>query len=498
MSLFDSVVSLAARRGIIFQSGDIYGGIAGFFDYGPVGVELKRNVENAWWNYFVTSREDVVGIDGAVITHPKVWKASGHADNFTDPLVDCKKCKNRFRADHLIEDELKLTVDGINPTHLQELLKKHKLVCPKCKGELGNVRVFNLMFSTQIGATGEGEAYLRPETAQLIFANFRLVQNSSRKQLPFGIAQVGKVFRNEIAPRNFIFRCREFSAGEIEYFIHPEKINDCALLDKKHLNLSAGFHTQEMQSTNKKPLSSTVGEMLDEGVIGTQWHAYWLAESFLFISEILGIKKENLRFRQHVKDELSHYSAETWDIEYNYPWGWKELMGVANRTDFDLTQHAKVSGKEMGLFDETTKQKVVPYVIEPAFGIDRLVFTALLDGFNQKVENGEEKNSLMLANVVAPVKLAVFPLMKKDGLAEKAQEVRNKLKTLGVSVDYDESGSIGRRYARHDEIGTPFCITIDYDSLKDNDVTIRFRDSAEQERVKISKLVDRCRDLLNG
>lgn len=497
-NLLETVVALAARRGIIFQTGGIYGGLAGFFDYGPVGVELKRNVENLWWQHFVTQREDVVGLDGAIITHPKVWKASGHVDNFNDPLVDCKKCKTRFRADHLIEDELKLSVDGISLQHLQELVSKHKLVCQKCKGELGNIRVFNLMFATQVGATGEGEAYLRPETAQSIFADFKLVHNTSRKQLPFGIAQIGKVFRNEISPRNFVFRCREFSAGEIEFFLHPAKVNVCPLLSKEHLSLSAAFHTQETQEKDSALKKATIKQMLDAKIIGTQWHAYWLAESFLFVTEILGIKKENLRFRQHVRDELSHYSSETWDIEYNYPWGWKELLGVANRTNFDLTQHGKVSDKEMSVFDEGTKEKVVPHVIEPAFGIDRLVFTALLDGFSQKVENGEEKNLLSLKPGVAPVKFAVFPLMKKDGLAEKAREVKEKLMQLGVRVEYDESGSIGRRYARQDEIGTPFCLTVDYESLKDNDVTIRQRDSGKQERVKIAKLVDRCQELLRG
>ncbi len=520
LSVVEQVVSLCTRRGVIVPTAEIYGGLAGFFDYGPVGVELKRNVESAWWRSFVTQREDVVGIDGSIITNPRVWKASGHTDSFTDPLVDCKKCKTRFRADHLIEDELKLSVDGVSPSALQEMLSKHKLVCQKCKGELGNVRVFNLMFSTQVGAvesaqaklvsessgearcsTEEGKAYLRPETAQSIFINFKTVHGVSRKNLPFGIAQIGKAFRNEIAPRNFVFRAREFDLAEIEYFIHPEKLNDCPLLTDAHLKFSALFYDQEMQSEKKKHAEMKIGDLLESGVIGTKWHAYWLVECYNWLVNIIGLKRENLRFRQHVKDELSHYSSETWDIEYNYPWGWKELQGIANRSNYDLSQHTVESGKELVVFDEATKSKVIPHVIEPAIGIGRLCFTVLIDAFYQKSEKkGEEaeevKNVLRLHSVIAPVKFAVFPLMKKDGLAEKAREVFNKLKTLNVAVEYDESGSIGKRYARHDEIGTPYCITVDYDSLKDGDVTLRERDSGKQERVKIDKLVQKCSSLL--
>ena len=519
-SLVDQVVSLCSRRGVLFPTGEIYGGLAGFFDYGPVGVELKKNLENAWWKHFVTLREDVVGIDGSIVTNPKVWKASGHLDSFTDPLVDCTKCKLRFRADHLVEDELKLSVDGIGTKQLDEMIVSHKVVCPKCKGELGNVRVFNLMFSTRVGVleNEENKVYLRPETAQSIFINFKAVQGTSRKQLPFGIAQVGKAFRNEIAPRNFVFRAREFDLAEIEYFVHPEKLNVCPLLSMEHLEFTALFYTSEMQAGKKKHEELKVSDLLDSGVIGAKWHAYWLVESYNWLTEVVGLKKENLRFRQHVKDELSHYSSETWDIEYNYPWGWKELQGVANRTNYDLSQHTRESGKELVVFDEATKTKVIPYVIEPSIGIGRLLFTVLLDAFYEKQEKKEEqetanekgtekgngkgkdevKNVLRLKPAISPVKFAVFPLMKKDGLAEKAREVCAMLKSLGVAVEYDESGSIGKRYARHDEIGTPWCITIDYDSLKDNDVTLRERDSGKQKRLKIAKLVNECSALLQS
>ncbi len=497
VNLVDSVVSLCARRGVIFPTAEIYGGLAGFFDYGPVGVELKKNIENAWWRHFVTMREDVVGIDGSIITNPSVWKASGHVDSFTDPLVDCTKCKSRFRADQLIEDELKLSVDGIAPKQLEEMLKKHKLVCPKCKGELTEVKVFNLMFATQVGVVDnpDSKVYLRPETAQSIFADFKVVNTVARKKLPYGIAQVGKAFRNEIAPRNFLFRAREFDLMEIEYFVHPAKLNECQFYSKEHASFKALFYTSEMQENKKEHMELQIGKLLEGGVIGNKWHGYWLVKCYKWLTDVVGIKKENLRFRQHVKTELSHYSSETWDIEYNYPWGWKELQGIANRGNFDLTQHSKHSGSEITVFDEETKSKVVPFVIEPSIGIGRLVFTLLLDSFYQKVENEEAKNVLRLKPLVAPVKFAVFPLMKKDGLSEKARQVFEELKALDVAVEYDEAGSIGKRYARQDEVGTPYCITIDYDSLKDNDVTIRERDSGKQERAKISKLVKKCQAL---
>ncbi len=496
LNVVEQVVSLCARRGILFPTAEIYGGLAGFFDYGPVGVELKRNVENSWWKYFVTSRENVVGIDGAEITSPKVWKASWHVDSFTDPLVDCKKCKSRFRADHLIEEELKLSVDGVSPKNLEELIKEHKLVCPKCKGELREVNIFNLMFSTHVGAVQSEEslAYLRPETAQSIFVSFKNIHAVSRKNLPFGIAQIGKAFRNEIAPRNFVFRAREFQMAEIEFFIHPKKLNDAPLTDA-HLNCEALFYTSEMQSEKKKPEKMKVGELLENGVIGSKWLAYWLVESCAWLKSV-GLNENKLRFRQHVKDELSHYSSETWDIEYEYPWGWKELQGIANRTNFDLTQHSKHSQKELSVFDEEAKAKVTPHVVEPSIGIGRLIFTILLDAFYQKEEKEEKKNVLKLSTLIAPVKIAVFPLMKKDKLPEKAREVFEKLKALNVAVEYDETGSIGKRYCRQDEIGTPFCITIDYESLEKNDVTIRQRDSGKQKRVKVSMLTKKLNSLL--
>ncbi len=496
-TLLDKTINLCLRRGLLFPNSDVYGGMAGFFDYGHFGVELKRNIESSWWKNFVQDREDIVGLDGAIITHPQVWKASGHADAFNDPLVDCKKCKSRFRADHLVEEELKISVDGLSLEKLQELIGNHKIDCPKCKGELTTARVFNLMFRTHIGPVEDESsiAYLRPETAQLIFTDFKIVQAASRKPLPFGIAQIGKAFRNEIAPRNFVFRCREFSQMEIEFFIHPAKINECPLLSAEHRELEAFFFTSEMQEKKLPHEKKKMGNALEQGIIKTQWHAYWIAESLKWFKS-LGIRLENLRVRQHVPTELSHYSSETWDLEYNYPWGWKELQGIANRTDFDLKQHAKFSGKDLCYFDAQTNEKVVPFVIEPSTGLDRAFLTVLLDAFEER--EGKEGSAIVLhlSPALAPVKVAIFPLMKKDGLAQKAREVFELLRRE-FACEYDEAGSIGKRYARHDEIGTPVCITVDYETIEEGTakgtVTVRDRDSGKQERVKITDLKDAVR-----
>ncbi len=491
------IINLCARRGLIFQNSEAYGVFAGFFDYGHYGALLKRRLENAFWKRFVEKREDVIALESAVINPASVWKASGHLDSFNDPLVECVKCKNRFRADHLIEQELKLSVDGVSHARLQELIKIHKLACPKCKGALSEIKSFNLMFETHVGAIKDeaNAVYLRPETAQAMFVDFKTLQLATRKQLPFGIAQVGRGFRNEISPRNFVFRAREFTMMEIEFFVHPEKLDECPLFGK-HSNLKASVLTAEAQEKHakekeKKPLAAvkkTFEELVKEKTIGTKWHAYWLAEFLSWFYE-LGLNPERLRLRQHVHDELSHYSRETWDVEYNYPqWGWKELMGVANRGDYDLNAHAKHSGKNFSIFEEETKKRITPHVIEPSLGSDRLVFTLLVDAFEKKTENGEVKNILKLSPAVAPVQAAVFPLVKKDGLAEKARGVFEALRAAGFACEYDENGSIGKRYARSDEVGIPFCVTIDYDSLEKNDVTVRYRDSSAQERVKIAAL----------
>lgn len=488
-TLMEKVVNLCLRRGILFPNSDIYGTFAGFYDFGHAGAELKRNIEASWWTAFIQQREDVVGIDGAIITHPDVWKASGHVDAFNDPLVRCTKCRKRFRADHLIEGALKINVDGMSVDHIGEIIASGKVICPDCRGKLEMEKPFNLMFRTNVGVVEDesSTAFLRPETAQLIFLDFKAVQQFARKKLPFGIAQIGKAFRNEISPRNFVFRCREFSQMEIEYFIHPAEMDNCPYLKDVEGDVLQ-ICTQEMQAEgrNDETISMTVKQAVEEDIIGTRWHAYWIAASMRWFTSI-GIQEGNLRLRQHLKDELSHYSCETWDIEYNYPWGWKELMGIANRGDFDLSQHAKFSGKDLSYFDQEKGERVIPYVIEPSGGLERTLLTALLGAYTEKVEDGEVKVVLKLSPAIAPVKVGVLPLMKKDGLKEKAREVYEMLREHFV-CEYDDAGSIGKRYARADEIGTPFAVTIDYQTLKDGTVTLRDRDTTEQVRVPVSEL----------
>ncbi len=417
----DKIVSLCKRRGLIFPSSEIYGGLASCWDYGPMGVELKRNVKDAWWKAIVHERADVVGLDTSIMMHPGVWAASGHIDSFTDPLVDCKSCHLRWRAD-AIEGE----------------------TCPECGGELTEPRMFNLMFKTSMGPVEEeaSTVYLRPETAQGIFVNFDNVVTTSRKKLPLGIAQMGKSFRNEITPGNFVFRTREFEHMELEYFVKP--------------------------GTDEK------------------WLDYWVKERFDWYVK-LGIEKENLRLRQHGKDELAHYAKDCYDVEYLFPMGWSELEGIANRGDFDLSQHAKCSGRELSYYDAEAGEKYVPYVIEPSAGVDRSVLAFLIDAYDEEEIEGENRTVLHLHRSLAPVKVAVLPLSRNEKLPPLAKEVFNKLCPNFVT-DYDDSQSIGRRYRRQDEIGTPFCVTIDFESLEDKQVTIRDRDSLAQIRVPIEEL----------
>jgi glycyl-tRNA synthetase len=427
----DKIVSLCKRRGLIFPSSEIYGGLASCWDYGPMGVELKRNVRDAWWKAIVHERDDVVGLDTSIMMHPGVWAASGHIDSFTDPLVECKSCHLRWRAD---------ATEGCK--------------CPKCGGELTEPRMFNLMFKTSIGPVEEeaSTVYLRPETAQGIFVNFDNVITTSRKKLPLGIAQIGKSFRNEITPGNFVFRTREFEHMELEYFVKP--------------------------GTDEK------------------WLDYWVKERFDWYVK-LGIRKENLRLRQHGKDELAHYAKDCYDVEYLFPMGWSELEGIANRGDFDLIQHAKHSGRELSYYDNEAGEKYVPYVIEPSAGVDRSVLAFLIDAYDEEEVEGEKRTLLHLHRSLAPIKVAVLPLSRNEKLTPLAKEVFNKLCPNFVT-DYDDSQSIGRRYRRQDEIGTPFCVTIDFESLEDKQVTIRERDSLAQIRVPIEELAKILEAKLKG
>ena len=428
----DKLVSLCKRRGFIFQSSEIYGGMASTWDYGPLGVELKKNVKDSWWRTFVWSRDDIVGLDASILMHPDVWRASGHVGSFSDPLVECKSCNQRFREDHL---------DGPD--------------CPNCGGELTEPRQFNLMFRTFIGPVEDqaSEAYLRPETAQGIFVNFDNVLTATRKRLPFGIAQIGKAFRNEITTGGFIFRTREFEAMEIEYFVMPGE-------DEEH-------------------------------------HERWIKDCLGWYTD-LGVNPERLRLRAHDADELSHYSKATHDIEYLYPWGWGEIQGIANRTDYDLKAHTAASGHNLTYFDQESGQHIVPYVIEPAAGVDRSVMTFLVDAYTEEqVESASGKSEtrtlLKLHPEIAPVKVAILPLSRNERLTPTAREVLETIQGSGrISgfVQYDDTQSIGRRYRRQDEIGTPLCVTVDFDTLDDRAVTIRNRDTMTQERVPIEKLPD--------
>ena len=434
----EKIVSFCKRKGFIFQSSEIYGGLGGFYDYGPLGSQMKKNIKDSYLNFMVNSRPNIVGLDSAIITNSKVWEASGHLKNFTDPLTECKSCHKRFRADHLMEK------NNVNDLSL--------LKCPECGGELMDVRNFNLMLKTFIGPVEDSSsvAYLRPETAQSIFINFKNVLDTQRIKIPFGIAQIGKAFRNEITPSNFVFRTREFEQMEMEFFIKP-------------------------------------GEQ-------EKWYKYWISESMRWYTEVLGIKKENLRIKEAAKEDLAHYAIACSDIEYNFPSiGWSEIEGIASRGDYDLSQHEKFSGQELKYFDEASKEKYIPYVIEPSVGVDRLMLALICDAYTEfekgRSGEGESKEILLKFNSkIAPNKIAVLPLVKnKEVITSKAKEVFELLSSSFIT-EYDETGTVGKRYRRQDEIGTPFCVTIDFETLEDNAVTIRNRDTMEQERVLISEL----------
>lgn len=446
----EKIVGLCKTRGFIFPGSEIYGGLANSWDYGPLGVEFKNNVKKAWWKKFVQESPYNVGLDCAILMNPETWVATGHVGNFSDPLMDCKDCKARFRADKIIEDYMTAqgvevaSADGWTNEQYETYIKEHDIVCPKCgKKNFTDIRKFNLMFKTFQGITEDSKAeiYLRPETAQGIFVNFKSVQRSSRKKVPFGIAQIGKSFRNEITPGNFTFRTREFEQMELEFFCKP----------------------------------------------GTdlEWFAYWKQYCLDFLFN-LGINKDNIRYRDHEEKELSFYSNATTDIEYLFPFGWGELWGIADRTDYDLKRHGEHSGTDMTYMDPATNEKYVPYCVEPSLGADRVALAFLIDAYDEEeLDKDDVRTVLHLHPALAPFKAAILPLSKK--LSDKADEVYSMLRKK-YTVDYDETGSIGKRYRRQDEIGTPYCITVDFETLEDNMVTVRDRDTMDQIRISIDEL----------
>mgnify|MGYP006097492699 FL=1 len=433
----EKIVSLCKRRGIIFQSSDIYGGFSAVYDYGPLGIELKNNISQLWWKEMTQVHENIVGLDSGILMHPKIWEASGHVDAFNDPLVDCKQCKARYRADEFAED-----VSSLNWEEIQ---------CPKCgtTGNLTEPRQFNLMFKTHVGPVEETgtEAYLRPETAQGIYVNYQLVQGAMRMKVPFGIAQIGKAFRNEIVARNFIFRTREFEQMEMQYFVKP------------------GSDDDSMQE--------------------------WKEKRLRFYQEQLGIDQSKIRFHEHDKNELAHYAKEAWDIEYEFPFGWSEIEGIHNRTDFDLRRHEEYSGKNLSYFNQPNNERFLPYIIETSAGLNRMLLTVLADAYWEDEENN--RVVLKLHPRLAPIKAVVCPLVKKDGLPEKARQIMDMLKPH-FKVLYDQQGSIGKRYYRQDEAGTPFGITVDHQSIEDNTVTLRHRDTMVQNRVSIDQIQSAIQD----
>ena len=469
--ILEILTSLSKQRGFVFQSSEIYGGLASTWDYGPLGVELKRNIKNQWWQFMVTSRNNIVGMDAAILMHPDVWKASGHVENFHDPLIDNKLSKKRYRVDHLLEEQseevlstlskileidskeeliTKIVSNLINEQNNSgDIMRESGIIDPQTKevGDWTNIRQFNLMFKTNIGPVDDSSsiAYLRPETAQGIFVNFQNVQATSRQKLPFGIAQIGKAFRNEITTGNFIFRTREFEQMEMEFFCKPDSTKE--------------------------------------------WLKFWCEERMKWFQS-LGINKEKLRLRPHGDDELAHYSSACYDIEYKFDFGWSELEGIADRGTFDLDQHMNASNKKLTYFDQINNEHFVPAVVEASAGVDRSLLTILADAFTQEEVNGESRTVLKLSPKIAPIKVAIFPLMNKNNMPEISQKIVDDIRNSGIASFYDAGGSIGKRYRRQDEAGTPFGITVDHDTLDDNTVTLRDRDTMKQERISIDKIID--------
>ena len=488
----EEVAAFCKRKGLIYPSSEIYGGIAGFFDYGPLGVELRNNIKTEWWKSHVRNRLDVAGMDGSIISSPKIWEASGHVSNFTDPMLTTKKSRAKVRADQFIEEKLGVAADGMDAGEINALIRKHGL---KHNGEeLEELRNFNLMFSTEIGAETGQKSYLRPETAQIMFANFRLVQENARLKLPFGIAQIGKAFRNEISPRDFLFRCREFEQMEIEYFVHPDKTEECPYA-AEFAGYEMNVLTAGMQEKKEEAKKMKAGDLVDKKIM-LAWHAYWLAFEHSWLTG-LGVRAENLRVRQHLDKEKSHYATDTWDLEYNFPFGWKELEGIANRGDFDLKQHIKHSGKDLSFFDEESKAKVVPHVVaEPSLGVERAFLVFLLDAYAHDSER--DNVVLKLHPRLSPVKVAVLPLVSnKEEVVGMARKIYDDLKEF-FNCKYDGSGSVGRRYSRADEEGTFLSCTVDFESLEDNAVTLRHRDTTKQIRVGASELKSAVEMLIDG
>ncbi|MDD3678718.1 MAG: glycine--tRNA ligase [Patescibacteria group bacterium] len=447
----EKIVSLCKRRGFVYQTCEIYGGFANAYSYGPYGTELKNNIKSLWWNMFVSKRDDMIGFDGPILLNPRVWEASGHTSGFNDALVDCKNCKNRFRADHLIEESIGKDFEG-DVKKMNEVIKKESIKCPVCgKNDWTEVRFINAMFRTEMNSF-DGDVYLRPETAGAIFADYKSIIDSMRVKIPFGIAQIGKAFRNEIIARNFIFRVREFEQMEIEYFIHPK--------------------------TKWEPLFEE-----------------WLRKQEEFAMK-LGIKKKDLRRFEHPKEKLSHYSKKTIDIEYNFPFKFTELFGLAHRSDFDLKTHQESSGKDLSFTDTQTGEKYIPHVLEPTFGLDRAFLATICSAYTEEDVSGEKRVVLKIPRKLAPVKVAVFPLLKnKPELVKIAKDIYDKIKEEYVS-EFDDNGNIGKRYRRQDEIGTPLCVTIDFDTPKKNTVTVRDRDTMKQELVDVKDLAEFIRKKL--
>ena len=451
----DKIVALSKRRGFVYPGSDIYGGLANTWDFGPLGTELRNNIKQLWWRTFVQKRRDMVGLDAGILMHPRVWEASGHVVNFNDPLVDCKTCKSRFRADHLLEEKLHMDDAATKtPEELTAIIREANMACPVCGNRtLTDARQFNMMFNTTIGPVSESgtKVYLRPETAQGIFVQYKNLLNTQRVKLPFGVGQIGKAFRNEITPGNFIFRVLEFEQMEIEYFCKPEE--------------------------------------------SAQTFETWLEAMQEWVT-LIGLNPEHVRVREHDKEELSHYSDRTLDFEYLFPgtMGWKELYGLANRTDFDLARHQDVSGEDLTYFDQAANTRYLPHVIEPTFGVDRTMLTIMVDAYDEEETvdvNGKSdiRTVLRLAPALAPYKAAVLPLAKKPELTSVAMDLFNTLMDeTGLLIDYDETANIGKRYRRQDEIGTPFCITVDFDSLEDGAVTVRDRDSMAQQRMAMGEV----------